>query len=66
MRVDKAPYDNKNVRQAVAYCLNRKAIVDSLYSGRGTLGNDQIFSPLYPNSPTFLHGRGMQSQAVAG
>ena len=53
MRVDKAPYSNKNVRQAVAYCLDRKGIMKELYSGRGTQGNDQIFSPLYPNSPSF-------------
>jgi peptide/nickel transport system substrate-binding protein len=53
MRVDKAPYDNKNVRQAVAYCLDRPGLLQGLYKGKGTLGNDQIFSPLYPSSPTF-------------
>jgi peptide/nickel transport system substrate-binding protein len=53
MRVDQAPYDNKNLRQAVAYCLDRPGILKALYSGKGTLGNDQIFSPLYPSSPTF-------------
>jgi len=53
MRVDRAPYDNKNVRQAVAYCLDRPGILQAMYNGKGTLGNDQIFSPLYPASPTF-------------
>ena len=53
MRVDKAPYSDKNVRQAVAYCLDRTAIMQALYGGKGTQGNDQIFSPLYPSSPTF-------------
>ncbi len=53
MRVDKAPYSDKNVRQAVAYCLDRQAIMQALYGGKGTQGNDQIFSPLYPASPTF-------------
>ncbi len=53
MRVDKAPYSDKNVRQAVAYCLDRTAIIQALYGGKGTQGNDQIFSPLYPSSPAF-------------
>jgi peptide/nickel transport system substrate-binding protein len=53
MRVDKDPYSDKNVRQAVAYCLDRQAIMQALYGGKGTQGNDQIFSPLYPTSPTF-------------
>jgi peptide/nickel transport system substrate-binding protein len=53
MRVDKAPYSDKNIRQAVAYCLDRKAIMQALYAGKGTEGNDQIFSPLYPTSPVF-------------
>jgi peptide/nickel transport system substrate-binding protein len=52
MRADKPPYSDKNVRQAVAYCLDRQAIVQALYRGKGTLGNDQIFSPVYPGSPT--------------
>ena len=53
MRVDRDPYSDKNVRQAVAYCLDRQAIMQALYGGKGTQGNDQIFSPLYPSSPTF-------------
>jgi peptide/nickel transport system substrate-binding protein len=53
MRVDRAPHDDKRVRQAIAYCLDRQAIMQSLYDGKGTQGNDQIFSPLYPASPTF-------------
>ena len=53
MRVDKSPYSEKNVRQAVAYCLDRQAIMQALYGGKGTQGDDQIFSPLYPTSPAF-------------
>ena len=53
MRVDKDPYSGKNARQAVAYCLDRQAIMQALYNGKGTQGNDQIFSPLYPSSPAF-------------
>jgi len=53
MRVDREPYSDKNVRQAVAWCLDRQAIIDAMYDGKGTAGNDQIFSPLYPASPEF-------------
>jgi peptide/nickel transport system substrate-binding protein len=53
MRVDRDPYSDKNVRQAVASCLDRQAIIQAMYDGKATVGNDQIFSPLYPGSPTF-------------
>ncbi len=48
MRVDKAPFDNKGLRQAIAYCLDRKAILQGLFDGKGLIGNDNVFSSLYP------------------
>ena len=48
MRVDKAPFDNKSVRQAIAYCLDRPGIMQSLFNGKGLLGNDNVFCSLYP------------------
>ncbi len=48
MRVDKAPFDNKSVRQAIAYCLDRPGILQALFDGKGLLGNDNVFSSLYP------------------
>ena len=48
MRVDKAPFDNKGVRQAIAYCLDRTAILQGLFNGKGLLGNDNVFCSLYP------------------
>ena len=48
MRVDKAPFDNKSVRQAIAYCLDRPGILQALFNGKGLLGNDNVFSSLYP------------------
>ena len=48
MRVDKTPFDNKGVRQAIAYCLDRPAILQALFNGKGLLGNDNVFSSLYP------------------
>jgi peptide/nickel transport system substrate-binding protein len=48
MRVDKAPFDNKGVRQAIAYCLDRPKILQALFNGKGLLGNDNVFCSLYP------------------
>ncbi len=48
MRVDKAPFDKKEFRQAIAYSLDRPALLKGLFAGKGTLGNDNVFSPLYP------------------
>ena len=48
MRVDKAPFDNKSVRQAIAYCLDRPGILQALFNGKGLLGNDNVFCSLYP------------------
>jgi peptide/nickel transport system substrate-binding protein len=48
MRVDKAPFDDKNVRQAIAYCLDRQTIMQSLFDGKGLVGNDNVFCSLYP------------------
>jgi peptide/nickel transport system substrate-binding protein len=48
MRVDKAPFDNKGVRQAIAYCLDRPTVLQGLFNGKGLLGNDNVFCSLYP------------------
>ena len=48
MRVDKTPFDGKSLRQAIAFSLDRKAILQALFAGKGLLGNDNVFSSLYP------------------
>jgi peptide/nickel transport system substrate-binding protein len=48
----KAPWQDKNLRQAVAYCLDRKAINQALYGGRSIIGNDTFWQPeVFPGSP---------------
>jgi peptide/nickel transport system substrate-binding protein len=47
MRVDQAPFNDKRVRQAVALCLDRDAIVKSLFSGAALVANDHSFAPVY-------------------
>ncbi|HLJ68443.1 MAG TPA: ABC transporter substrate-binding protein [Chloroflexota bacterium] len=47
MRVDKSPFTDKRVRQAVAYSLDRPALVKSLLNGLGQVGNDHGFAPVF-------------------
>jgi peptide/nickel transport system substrate-binding protein len=44
MRVDKEPFDDPRVRQALRLAVNRQQLVDQVYGGHAMLGND-IFSP---------------------
>ena len=47
MRVDKPPFTDKRVRQAVAYCIDREALVKSLFNGGADIANDHSFAPVY-------------------
>ena len=47
MRVDQPPFNDKRVRQAVALCLDREAIVKSLFNGAANVANDHSFAPVY-------------------
>lgn len=50
MRVDKGPFADKRLRQAIALCLDREAIVQGLFGGRAQVGNDHAFAPIYPGT----------------
>ncbi len=52
MRVDAAPFTDKRVRQALALCLDRPKIVQGVFQGRADVGNDEMFAPIFPGSPT--------------
>ena len=52
MRVDTAPFTDARVRQAIAYCLDRPGLIQALFQGKGDLGNDEIFAPIFPGAPT--------------
>ena len=49
--VTKDPWTDYRLRQAVALCLDRTTIIQALFNGTGTIGNDTVFSSLYPNAP---------------
>lgn len=45
MNVTVAPFDNKNVRLALKYAIDRKDIVEKVFFGHGTPGNDNPIAP---------------------
>jgi peptide/nickel transport system substrate-binding protein len=47
MRCDISPFTNKLVRQAIAYSLDRPAIVAALFKGYAEVGNDSPFAPVF-------------------
>ncbi len=48
MRCDAGPFADKRVRQALALTLDRPALVQGLFHGLGSPGNDSPFAPVYP------------------
>ncbi|TPW13577.1 MAG: putative oligopeptide ABC transporter oligopeptide-binding protein, partial [Acidimicrobiaceae bacterium] len=41
-------FADKRIRQALAYCIDRDALVDTLFSGKADVGNDHVIAPFYP------------------
>ncbi|HSB86554.1 MAG TPA: ABC transporter substrate-binding protein [Ilumatobacteraceae bacterium] len=41
-------FTDKRVRQAFALCLDRQALIDTLFVGKADIGNDHPIAPLYP------------------
>lgn len=48
MRVDQKPFTDKRVRQALAYCLDRPAIVKTVLNGAGAVANDNVVFRVFP------------------
>ena len=44
MLMDKAPFDNQDIRQAMKFAIDRDAMLDTLLNGHGYLGNDHPIS----------------------
>jgi len=57
MRNDIAPFTDPRVRQAVAYSLNRPAMVSALLYGYGGVANDYPFFPRFPSTNTSVPQR---------
>ncbi len=54
MRVDKAPFDDVRVRQAMRLAINRQQLVDVALSGHGEVGHDMYsrYDACYPKDQT--------------
>ncbi|MDA8263820.1 MAG: ABC transporter substrate-binding protein [Actinomycetota bacterium] len=52
MRVDMPPFDDVRVRQAMRYIVDRRQMMDLVFGGKGTIGNDlfSIWDPSYDHA----------------
>ena len=50
MQLDKAPYDNPDLRMALKFAADREQIARALFNGYGAIGNDH---PIRPTDPFF-------------
>jgi peptide/nickel transport system substrate-binding protein len=57
MRNDKPPFNDARVRQAMALCLDRPAMVKALLDGYGQVGNDSPFAPVFKSTDTSVPQR---------
>jgi peptide/nickel transport system substrate-binding protein len=57
MRTDMHPFTSKYARQAIAYSLDRPAIVAALFKGQAQVGNDSPFAPVFPSTDTSVAQR---------
>jgi peptide/nickel transport system substrate-binding protein len=57
MRNDMAPFTDARVRQAIALCLDRPAMVQALLAGDGQVGNDSPFAPKFASTNTSVPQR---------
>ena len=48
MHCDTAPFDNKDLRLALKYAINRQEMVDKILDGYGSIGNDIPINAAYP------------------
>jgi peptide/nickel transport system substrate-binding protein len=57
MRTDLHPFTSKDVRQAIAYTLDRPAILAALFKGYAEIGNDSPFAPVFRSTDTSVPQR---------
>jgi peptide/nickel transport system substrate-binding protein len=48
MGLDEGEFTDKAVRQALALSINRKELIETLFSGKAAIGNDHVIFDIYP------------------
>ena len=48
MRCDTGQFADPKVRQALGMCIDRQALIDTLFKGQADIGNDHVIAPMYP------------------
>jgi len=66
MRVDAAPFNDVRVRQAMRLLVNRPQMLDAVFGGNGTIGNDvcSLFDPSYDKSLAQRHYDPVHARAL--
>jgi peptide/nickel transport system substrate-binding protein len=57
MRTDKGPFKDARVREALAWTLDRAAMVATLFKGKADVGDDTVIAPVYPYADSSLPQR---------
>lgn len=57
MRVDKGTFKDARVREALAWTLDRDAMVTALFKGKADAGSDTVIAPVYPYADSSLPAR---------
>ncbi|MFB6610300.1 ABC transporter substrate-binding protein [Agromyces sp. NPDC056379] len=60
-----APFDDPSVREALAWAIDRAALVDDVYSGNADVANDVLYFPDYPVQPAGVEQREQDLDEVA-
>lgn len=65
MMVEKAPFDNNDLRLALKYAIDREAILQTVLGGYGTIGNDFPINATYPYFPAEIEQRAYDPDKAA-
>ncbi|MCK8468765.1 ABC transporter substrate-binding protein [Microbacterium sp. KSW4-16] len=63
--VASAPFDDRSVREALAWAVDREALVDDVYEGNADVANDTVFFPDHVPQPQGLTQRQQDLDRVA-
>lgn len=65
MHTDTAPFDNKDLRLALKYAIDRESMVETVLNGFGSIGNDIPINDSYPLFDTTLEQRPFSLELAA-